>query len=100
GKRPNPDKAEDKRKQADFLATKRRQGAMDGVDGGGAETHVCANRRAVQNGQICGYEGGEESATPRKRTQPLVRRPDCLRHSSLPQRFGGGVRHAVFPRIS
>ena len=43
----------------------------------------------------CGKEGGEESASPRTRTQPLVRRPDRLRHSGLPQGLGDGVRHTV-----
>ena len=33
-------------------------------------------------------QGGEESAPPRTRTQPPVRRPDRLRHSGLPQACG------------
>ena len=72
---------------------------MDSIDRDRGDTRVGASRRARHDQKIYGHEGDEESAPPRTRTQPLVRRPDCLRHSDLPQGCKGGVRHAV-PRES
>ena len=47
--------------------------------------------------RLCDDDGGEESASSRTRTQPLVRRPDRLRHSGLPQgcEERNGVRHTA-----
>ena len=63
----------------------RRDGADHVVDEAKGRAHAGASRRAERAAKRCKNEGGEESAPPRTRTQPLVRRPDCLRHSDLPQ---------------
>src|SRR5471032_1652464 len=52
-------------------------------------------RHAERDAKVCNHEGGEESAPPGTRTQPLIRRPDCLRHSGLPQGLGDDVRHTI-----
>ena len=66
--------------RGDILAAERQSGAVNGVDDGapGAGLGLC--RRAQRDGKKSDNEGGEESAPPRTRTQPPVRRPDRLRH--------------------
>jgi len=73
-------------KRGGFMLAEHGGGAVNGIDDArrGARMH----RRTVCDAKTCDCEGGEESAPPRTRTQPLVRRPDCLRHSGLPQGCG------------
>ena len=63
----------------------RRDGADDVVGEVQGCRHPGVSRRAERAEKRCKNHGDEESAPPRTRTQPLVRRPDCLRHSDLPQ---------------
>ena len=88
GKQNKSDECKDQRQRVDLLATKHCNRAMDSIDCRRAEMHVGVSRSVGHDGKICGREGGEESVSPRTRTQPLVRRPDCLRHSGLPQDCG------------
>src|ERR1017187_136125 len=76
---------ERQREGGDLLAAQHRDGADHVLDEAKGRAPVGAGRRAERAAKRCKNEGGEESAPPRTRTQPLVRCPDRLRHSDLPQ---------------
>ncbi len=88
----------ERQREWQFRPAERGDGAVNGVDDAGRQPIVGASRRAERDAKICDDEGGEESAPPRTRTQPLVRRPDRLRHSGLPQ--GCERRPPHRPRIA
>ena len=67
------------------MSTKRCRSALQGLDCRRANADFGVNGCAGHDQKICDHACGEESVSPRTRTQPLVRRPDCLRHSGLPQ---------------
>ena len=70
------EQGEDERQRRDLLFAEGRQRAMHGTHQRCAELCLGADRRAAQAQKTCEDEGGKESASPRTRTQPLVRRPD------------------------
>ena len=95
GQHREAEQSERQRERGDVLAAERGDGACNGVEHAGRQARLGTSRRAERDAKLCDDEGGEESAPPRTRTQPLVRRPDRLRHCRPAPGMRDDVRHIV-----